>query len=198
MAIWFSCKIKYFKPNSEGLSKSVTENYLIDAMSYTEAESRIMMEMEGISEFTIQSISKTNINDVVLPGKDGEVWFKAKVTYAVQDEDSEKEKKVTSYILISASSVKDAYERLEDWLRGMTIPYQIPKVEETNFMDVYPHIAGLKGGMRRVSMSDEGVLDEETGEVLPEGGPGVRPEDMPPSEDEADLTAFDMDVTEEE
>ena len=193
MAIWFSCKIKYFKPNNEGLSKSVTETYLIDAMSYTEAESRIMLEMEGISEFTIQSITKTNINDVVLPGKEGEVWFKSKVTYAVQDEDSEKEKKVTSYILISATSVKDAYERLEDWLRGMTIPYQIPKVEETTFMDVYPHIAGMKPGMKRVEGSEGGFMDEVTGEVLPENSTGIRPEDLPPDEDEADLTEFSMD-----
>lgn len=150
MSIWYSVKVKYFKPNSDGLSKSVTENYLVDAMSYTEAEARIMMEMEGISEFTILTISKTNINEVVLPGKDGEAWFKSKVTYSVQEEDSEKEKKVTSWILISAISVKDAHERLEDWLRGMAIPCQIPEVKETKYMDVYPHIAGIKPGLKRI------------------------------------------------
>ena len=150
MAEWYNCKIKYFKPCGDGPVKKVTENYLVDAMSYTEAESRIIMEMEGISEFSIQSITKTNINDVVLPGKDGESWFKTKVTYVVQDEDSEKEKKVTTYSLISATSAKDAYERTEEWLKSMTIPFEIPKVEETNLIDVYPHLAGFKTGMTKV------------------------------------------------
>ena len=106
--------------------------------------------MEGSSDFSIQTITKTNINDVIHPVKDGESWFKTKVTYVVQEEDSEKEKKVTSYGLISATSAKDAYERTEEWLKSMTIPFQIPKVEETNLIDVYPHLAGFKTGMTKV------------------------------------------------
>ena len=45
MANWFECKIRYHKLLETGMQKPVTESYLVDALSFTEAEARITEEM---------------------------------------------------------------------------------------------------------------------------------------------------------
>ena len=45
MHTWFECKIRYEKVVENGMQKKVTEPYLVDALSFTEAEARIIEEM---------------------------------------------------------------------------------------------------------------------------------------------------------
>ena len=61
-ANWFEAKVKYMKVNEDGREKKVNEAYLLDAMSYTEAESRIMHEMESVisGDYYISSLKKSN------------------------------------------------------------------------------------------------------------------------------------------
>ncbi len=66
MKTWFVCKAKFQKESDQGIIKSVTEAYLVDAFSYTEAESRIYEVLENMiqGEFMITQISKSNINEL--------------------------------------------------------------------------------------------------------------------------------------
>ncbi|MGB3467907.1 MAG: DUF4494 domain-containing protein [Cyclobacteriaceae bacterium] len=139
MKIWYSCKVKFTKETEDGFLKQVSENYLVDAVSYTDAESRIYAIMEDYvrGEFSVASISKTNLSEVI-NYEDEENWYKCKVTYSTVDGDKAKEVKVTTYFLVSAADVKQAFERVEDNLSSMLVPFEIPSITLTNFIDVFP------------------------------------------------------------
>ena len=140
MKTWYICKIKYQKQTDEGLLKAVTEAYLVDAVSFTEAEARIteVMAPEITGEFLVTGISKGNFTEIV-NYEDSDKWFKCKVTYISVDGDaSGKEKKVSTYFLVSANSLKESYERVEDSLSSMLVPFDIPSISVTNIIDVFP------------------------------------------------------------
>ena len=161
MAEWFQTKVKFLRQMDNGLIKAVSEQYLVDAMSFTEAESRIMLEVgEGMREVTMMSVARSNIKEVAFYG-DTDLWFKAKVTYVVADEESEKERKVTTYILINAHDVRDAFDRCEEHLKEMLVPFSIPKIEETSFLEVYPYQPGLKSNMRKPTAKEQAAIDAD-------------------------------------
>jgi len=139
MKIWYSCKVKFTKETEDGFLKQVTENYLVDAVSYTDAETRIyaIMEDHVRGEFSVASISKTNLSEVI-NYEDEENWYKCKVTYSTVDGDKAKEVKVTTYFLVAAADVKQAFERVEDNLSSMLVPFEIPAINLTNFIEVFP------------------------------------------------------------
>lgn len=139
MKVWYNCKVKYGRETEDGFMKQITEDYLVDAISYTEAESRIygIMEDHVSGEFSINSISKTNITEVI-NYEDAESWYKCKVTYSTVDGDSGKDLKVTAYFLVSAEHVKMAFERVEDNLSSMLVPFDIPAISLTKIIDVFP------------------------------------------------------------
>jgi hypothetical protein len=137
---WFECKVKYVKVDEvSGKEKKVSEPYLVDAMSFTEAEARIHKELEQMisGEFTVTNISKSNITELY-PNDNGDRWFKAKVAFIDVDEASGKEKKSNNYMLAQANNVKQAYEFLEESLSDMLVPYEIPAISESPIMDIFP------------------------------------------------------------
>lgn len=139
MAEWFESKVSYLRQMDNGLIKKVTEQYLVDSCSFTECEARVIAEQgEGIREVTVAAIKRSNIKEVVFYG-DTDQWFKVKVQYSVVDEDTEKEKKVTTYLLVNANDAKEAYERTEEHLKEMLVPFSIPKVEESPIVDVFQY-----------------------------------------------------------
>ncbi len=141
-ANWFEAKVKYMKVSEDGKEKKVNEAYLLDAMSYTEAESRITREMESMvsGDYYISSLKKSNITEVV-PSEDetDDRWYKAKVAIIDADEVSGKEKSSFQYYLVAASDIKRALENLEKSLSTFVVPYEIASLADTTFMDVYPY-----------------------------------------------------------
>ncbi len=141
-ANWFEAKVKYMKVSEDGKEKKVNEAYLLDAMSYTEAESRITREMESVvsGDYYISSLKKSNITEVV-PSEDetDDRWYKAKVAIIDADEVSGKEKSSFLYYLVAASDIKRALENLEKSLSTFVVPYEIASLADTTFMDVYPY-----------------------------------------------------------
>ena len=154
MKTWYTCKIKYQKQTDEGLLKAVTEAYLVDAVSFTEAEARIteVMAPEISGEMLVSGISKANFTEII-NYEDSDKWYKCKVTYISVDADSGgKEKKISTYFLVSANSLKQAYERVDDNLSSMLVPFDIPSISITPIIDVFPF------------MSDDDSLAEEAKE----------------------------------
>lgn len=140
MRIWFLCKVKYAKENEQGLLKNVSEQYLVDAVSFTEAEARIydMLGSTIRGDFQVTNISKSNFVDV-FPYDDIDIWHKCKITYVVADADSGKEKKVTQYMLVTAHDVKEAYERIHESLNNMLVTFRVPDVNESPIVEVFPY-----------------------------------------------------------
>ncbi|MGB3850738.1 MAG: DUF4494 domain-containing protein [Tunicatimonas sp.] len=139
MATWFICKVKYQKQDEKGRAKNVSEQYLVDALSFTEAEARIYEKLGSVisGEFFINNISKSNLTDVFYY-EDADVWYKCKMTYALEVEGSGKEKKVVNYVLLTAANAKQAYERVYESLNNMLVEFQVPDVVESPIVEVFP------------------------------------------------------------
>lgn len=140
MRTWFLCKVKYAKENEQGLLKSISEQYLVDAVSFTEAEAilydRLGSQIRG--DFQVTGISKSNIVDV-FHFEDAEIWHKCKISYHVSDGDSGKEKKVTQYMIVTALDVKDAYDRIQQSLNNMLVSFRVPDITESPILEVFPY-----------------------------------------------------------
>ena len=136
---WFQCKVKYSSRGANGLMKNSAEQYLVDAITFTEAEAMLIEELaEGHTDFQVVSVTRSQVTEVVFYG-DTEFWFRCKVTYITVDADSEKEKKVVSYLLVNAADVKEAWDRVQEHLKEMLVPYQVPKIEESPIMGILEH-----------------------------------------------------------
>lgn len=136
MKTYFQCKVKYQREDENGIFKRVTEAYLLDAVSFTEAETKIYEAMgERVSgEFAIASINKTNFIDVFYY-PDADIWHKCKVTYYIAEENG-KEKKVVNYFLVTAKDVKEAYERIHLSLHNMLVSFRVPDITESPILEV--------------------------------------------------------------
>lgn len=136
---WFLVKVKYAKENEEGLLKQVTEQYLVDSTTFTEAEAFIYDKVGDMirGNFQITHESKSNIVDVFFY-EDSDIWHKCKVTYIVSDGDNGKEKKITQYMIVTANDVRDAYDRIQESLSNMLVSFRVPEITETAIKEVFP------------------------------------------------------------
>lgn len=142
-ANWFECKVKYRKTDENGVQKIVTEPYLIDALSYTEAEARLTQEMSAYisEEFKISNIKMANYAEIH-PFEKADRWFKSKVSLLAYDEESGKERKSNMYLLIQANDVKEAFDNTVTVMNGTMGEYTIPMISESPIMDVFPYFDG--------------------------------------------------------
>ena len=141
-AIWFECKICYEKVMEDGLQKKVKESYVVDALSFTEAESRIMEEMSSYisGEFTIENINKATYKEIFFSDEElADRWYRAKLQFITIDEKSEKEKRSNVYYLVQAGTLKGAVASIESVMGTSMIDYVIASVAETALMDVYEY-----------------------------------------------------------
>ncbi len=130
-----------------GLTKKVSEPYLVDAISFTEAEKRIIEEIRPFmtGEFVISDIKRANYSEVFFcDAESADRWFKCKLSFITLDEKSGAEKKTNSYALVQASDLREAIKYLDEQMKGTIMDYQIASVAETMIMDVYPYDASIE------------------------------------------------------
>lgn len=141
-AIWFECKIQYEKNMEDGLQKKVTESYTVDALSFTEAEKRIMEEMSSYisGEFTIKDIKIAPYKEIFFSDEEmADRWYKAKLQFITIDEKTEKEKRTAVNYLVQAGTLKGAVGNIDAVMGGTMIDYVITSVAETTLMDVFEY-----------------------------------------------------------
>lgn len=140
MNSWFTVKVKYTKQLENGTFKRVSEPYLLAAMTFTDAEARIYEELGSIirGEFVVTNIARTDYHDI-FQYEDCDQWFKCKITYESQDADSEKAKKIAQNFLVSAHSVKEAFERLNESLSTLMVDFQIPSIMISPIVEIFPY-----------------------------------------------------------
>lgn len=142
MHTWFECKIRYEKTMEDGMVQKVTEPYLVDALSFTEAEARIIEEITPFitGEFTVSDIKRANYGELFFSDEEAaDLWFKCRLFFITLDEKSGAEKKTTSFVLVQAADLRDAVKKLDEGMKGTMADYQIGAVTETAIMDVYPY-----------------------------------------------------------
>ena len=121
-----------------GMVKKVNEPYLVDALTFTEAEARIIEEMKPFisGEYSISSEKKTKISEVFFK-EGGDRWYLVKVNFITLDEKSGVEKKSTSQILVQAFDFDNAVANFKEGMEGTMADYEIGSVTETMIMDVF-------------------------------------------------------------
>lgn len=137
---FFECKIKYDKTMENGLQKKVVEPYLVDALSFTEAEKRISEEMKPYirGSFEVADIKKAKFAELIdSPKQEDDRWYKCKVIFTIVDEKSGKEKKAANQILVKAIDLATALRHLEEGLHS-SVDYVVASIAETPIMDVFP------------------------------------------------------------
>ena len=159
---FYLVKIKYEKTSVEGKIVKVTESYLVDALSFTECEARIIQEMQPFisGEFEVAAIQKKNYSEIVselwsinaveaeankmlkanIPNSsEADKWFECKLNFITLDEDKGFEKKTPVFMLIHANTVNSAHDTLIEHMRGSMADYTIEGVKETKIIEVFKY-----------------------------------------------------------
>ena len=140
---WFLCKISYDKVLENGMNKKVTEPYLVDALSFTEAEARLIEEMAPYvsGEFAVAAVGRAKFSEIFFAEDDinASYWYKVKLGFITLDEKTGSEKKTYTNVLVQAFDLRDAVKRIDEGMKGSMSDYIIVSVAETPIMDVYPY-----------------------------------------------------------
>ena len=137
MSNWFECKVRFDKMQENGTVKRVNEPYLVDALSFTEAEARIIEELTPFisGEFYVSAVKRTKITEIFWD-ETGDRWYMVKVAYLIIDEKGN-EKKSSTFILVQASDFRGAFENFVKNMETGMADYEIQSITETPLMDVY-------------------------------------------------------------
>lgn len=142
MYSWFECKIKYDKTGDDGIIKTVSEAYLVDAMSFTEAEARITAEMKPFisGDFMLANIKRVKIAEMFdTEDANADKWYRAKVMFVTLDEEKGIEKRLPSNMYVKAEDMKTALDNLLNGLKTTMADYEVATIAETAIMDVYTY-----------------------------------------------------------
>lgn len=138
MANWFECKVRYDKMMENGAVKKVTEPYLVDALSFTEAEARIIEEQTPYisGDFSVSAVKRTKISEIFYD-ENGDKWYLTKVAFITIDEKTAAEKRSVSQILVQAANFRSALDNFTEGMKGTMADYEVVSITETPIMDVY-------------------------------------------------------------
>jgi len=136
---FFEVKVKYEKPAEDGKIVKVSELYLFDSLSFTEAEARVNEELKPFisGEFITATIRRARINELF--ESNGDKWYKSKVYFISLDEEKGVEKRTACTMLVQADSVKDAWDVLEAGMKESMADYEVAGINETAILDVYKY-----------------------------------------------------------
>ena len=141
-AIWFECKVRYEKMMEDGMPKKVVEVYTVDALSFSEAEERIVEEMSSYvsGEIEIADLKIAPYKEIFFADNDlADKWYKTKLAFITIDEKTDKEKKTSVFYLVNAGNINSAIKNIDEVMGGTMIDYQTINVSETSIMDVFEY-----------------------------------------------------------
>jgi len=128
----------------DGMQKKVTEAYVVDALSFSEAEERIIEEMSSYisGEFNVTDIKKAPYGEIFFSDQElADKWYKAKLQFITIDEKTEKEKRSTVNYLVQAGSFNGAVKSIDEVMGSTMIDYVVSSMAETSLMDVFEHVS---------------------------------------------------------
>ncbi|MDO4692857.1 MAG: DUF4494 domain-containing protein [Porphyromonadaceae bacterium] len=141
MNYWFECKVSYER-QADGMGmKKVSELYLVDAMSFTEAEERIIKEIQplvSIGELEVSNIKRVKLAELFLNEREeADHYYKARVNFITIDEKSGMEKKAGVNMLIKSESLSEAVTELVNQMEKQLGAYEVASVTDTQILDVF-------------------------------------------------------------
>ena len=140
MNTYFECTVRFEKTAENGNAVKVSEKYLVDALSFTEAESRITDELKGLvsGEFMVSAIKRYKVSELFW-NEQGEKWFRAKVNFITLDEEKGVERKTAAFMLVEADDIKEAREGHVEAMKGTIADYETESITETKIIEVLKH-----------------------------------------------------------
>lgn len=139
---WFLCKIRYEKVMENGMNKKVTEPYLVDALSFTEAEARVIEEATPFisGEFTVVDISRAHYSELFPSNEEpADKWYAGRLAFVTLDVSTGREKRTYTNVLVQAADLRDAMKKVDEGMKGTMADYQSIALKETTIVDVYPY-----------------------------------------------------------
>ena len=161
---WFEAKVAIEKQMADGMTKSVKEDYVVDALSFTEAEQRATEELSSYASggLSVCALKIAAFKEVFFDeNPDADKWYKVKIQMITYDENSDKEKRVNINYLVQASSTQAAFRNTEEIMNGSIVDYVVASVSETKIMDVF--VYGMEGEASHKDTNDESA-DENANE----------------------------------
>ncbi|MCA4468140.1 DUF4494 domain-containing protein [Bacteroides xylanisolvens] len=138
MAQWIKTSVRFDKTMENGAIKRVTEPYLVDALSFTEAEARIIEEVTPFisGEFTVSAVKKSKVSEIFWD-ESGDRWYQVKAAFITINEKTGAEKRSKTVFLVQASDFKGAYDNFMQGMKGTMADFEIIGITETAIMDVF-------------------------------------------------------------
>lgn len=149
MNYWFECKVSYERQGSDAMGmKKVSEIYILDALSFTEAEERIIKEIQpfvSIGELEVVNIKRVKYSEIFHDeSEEADRYYRARVNFITIDEKSGTEKKTAVNMLIQSASLPEAVARLRDEMEKQLGDYEISSIADTQILDVFPYVTPEK------------------------------------------------------
>ena len=141
-SIWFECKVRYEKTGDDGMPRKVTETYVVDALSFSEAESRILEEMGKYvsGEIDVCALKIAPYKEIFFADSNmADRWYVAKLAFITIDEKTDKQKKTRVCYLVNAGNINAAVKNIEEQMAGTMIDYDTFNVSETQILDVFEY-----------------------------------------------------------
>jgi len=178
-ATWFECKIRYDKVMEDGLQKKVTEQYVVDAISFSEAEKRITEEMSAYvsGEFEVADVKKAQYKEIFFDDAEmSDRYYKAKLMFITIDEKTAKEKRSAVTYLVQAATLDGAVKNINEVMNGTMIDYEKSNIAETKIMDVFEYaqdksaelMARMAEELKDRSKTVEEIVDKYVKTATPE------------------------------
>lgn len=138
MAQWIKTSVRFDKTMENGAIKRVTEPYLVDALSFTEAEARIIEEVTPFisGEFTVSAVKKSKVSEIFWD-ESGDRWYQVKAAFITINEKTGAEKRSNTVFMVQASDFKNAYDNFMQGMKGTMADFDIISITETPIMDVF-------------------------------------------------------------
>lgn len=138
MAQWIKTSVRFDKTMDNGAIKKVTEPYLVDALSFTEAEARIIEEVTPYisGEFTVSAVNKSKVSEIFWDAS-GDRWYQVKAAFITINEKTGAEKRSKTVFMVQASDFKSAYDNFMQGMKGTMADFEIIGITETAIMDVF-------------------------------------------------------------
>ena len=141
-ATWFECKIRYEKIMEDGLPKKINDVYVVDALSFSEAEERIIEEMSSYisGEIEIVDVKIAPYREIFFADDNlADQWFKAKLSFITIDERTDKEKRTSMMYLVNAGNISSAINNIDKVMSGTMIDYVTTSISATKIFDVFEY-----------------------------------------------------------
>ena len=140
---WFECTVAIDQVQDDGTTKAVTQKYLVDALSFTEAEDRIIEEVKPFTKgnLDVKAVKKVRIAEI-FPNETGEAdtWYRVKAVFITIDEKTQAEKEAPFVVMVQSASFSNALAYFEKGMRGSLADYRIVSITETKILDVYKYV----------------------------------------------------------